>query len=120
MMDMHSPEAQPSRRKACSGGNTPTSHSARKGERGVTRTDSNCRNGHTFSRRRPNAEGFTKLLWSGGDAVTEIPTGRWSLDQYYAEDPDAAGKMTTRHGAFLKQVDQFDAEFFGISRVKPR
>jgi acyl transferase domain-containing protein/SAM-dependent methyltransferase len=62
-----------------------------------------------------DAESFAKLLWSGGDAVTEIPTDRWSLDAFYAEDPDAVGKMTTRHGAFLEHVDQFDAEFFGIS-----
>ena len=40
---------------------------------------------------------------------------RWSLDTLYAEDPDQPGKMTTRHGAFLTDVDQFDAEFFGIS-----
>ena len=62
-----------------------------------------------------DAESFAKLLWSGGDAVTEIPADRWSLDAFYAEDPDAVGKMTTRHGAFLEHVDQFDAEFFGIS-----
>ena len=49
------------------------------------------------------------------DAVTQIPADRWSLDALYAADPDAPGKMTTRHGAFLTQVDRFDAEFFGIS-----
>ena len=62
-----------------------------------------------------DAESFAQLLWSGGDAVTEIPADRWSLDALYDADPDAPGKMTTRHGAFLEQVDQFDAEFFGIS-----
>ena len=62
-----------------------------------------------------DAESFAKLLWSGADAVTEIPADRWSLDEFYAEDPDAVGKMTTRHGAFLEHVDKFDAEFFGIS-----
>ena len=54
-----------------------------------------------------DAESFAKLLWSGADAVTEIPADRWSLEALYAEDPDAPGKMTTRHGAFLEQVDRF-------------
>lgn len=62
-----------------------------------------------------DAESFAQLLWSGGDAVTEIPADRWSLEEFYAADPDAIGKMTTRHGAFLANIDQFDAEFFGIS-----
>jgi len=62
-----------------------------------------------------DAESYAELLWSGRDAVTEIPRQRWSLDALYAEDPDQPGKMTTRHGAFLDDVDQFDAEFFSIS-----
>ena len=61
------------------------------------------------------AETFAKLLWSGIDAVTEIPTDRWPIGTFYADDPDAVGKMITRHGAFLECVDEFDAEFFGIS-----
>jgi acyl transferase domain-containing protein/SAM-dependent methyltransferase len=62
-----------------------------------------------------DGESYTDLLWSGRDVVTEIPSQRWSLDALYAQDPDQPGKMTTRHGAFLEDVDQFDAEFFGIS-----
>ena len=55
------------------------------------------------------------MLWSGTDAVGPIPSDRWSLDAFYAEDPDAVGKMITRRGAFLENVDQFDADFFGIA-----
>ena len=62
-----------------------------------------------------DAESFAALLYSGTDPVSEIPADRWPLDLLYAADPDAPGKMTTRHGSFLDQVDQFDAEFFGIS-----
>ena len=62
-----------------------------------------------------DAATFESLLWSGADAVTEIPRERWSLAALYAQDPDAPGKMTTRHGAFIDQVDRFDAEFFNIS-----
>jgi acyl transferase domain-containing protein/SAM-dependent methyltransferase len=62
-----------------------------------------------------DAESFARLLWSGTDAITEIPADRWSLDALYSEDPDAPGRMTTRFGGFLERVDQFDAEFFGIS-----
>ena len=62
-----------------------------------------------------DAESFADLLWNARDAVTEIPPQRWSLNTLYDRDPDQPGKMTTRHGAFLADVDQFDAEFFGIS-----
>jgi len=62
-----------------------------------------------------DAQSFSQLLWSGGDAVTEIPPRRWSLEALYADDPDRPGKMTTRHGAFLPDVDCFDADLFGIS-----
>jgi acyl transferase domain-containing protein/SAM-dependent methyltransferase len=62
-----------------------------------------------------DAESFARLLWSGTDAVGAIPADRWSLDGLYAQDPDAPGKMITRHGAFLKDVDRFDADFFGIA-----
>jgi acyl transferase domain-containing protein/SAM-dependent methyltransferase len=62
-----------------------------------------------------DAAAFETLLWSGTDAVTEIPAERWSLDALYDADPDAPGKMTTRYGAFLHKIDRFDAEFFGIS-----
>ena len=71
--------------------------------------------GMRFPGRVVNAATFEQLLWSGTDAVGPIPPERWSLDTYYADDPDAPGRMTTRFGAFLDGIDRFDAEFFGIS-----
>ena len=62
-----------------------------------------------------DAESFAQLLWSRRRCSHRDPAERWSLDALYAADPDAPGKMTTRHGAFLEHVDRFDAEFFGIS-----
>jgi microcystin synthetase protein McyG len=60
-------------------------------------------------------ERFWRLLSSGIDAITEVPPDRWDLDCYYDASPDAPGKMNTRYGAFLSEVDKFDANFFGIS-----
>src|SRR5688572_5032355 len=45
---------------------------------------------------------FWRLLREGVDTVTEVPRDRWNLDAYYDPDPDAPGKMYTRHGAFLE------------------
>jgi len=63
----------------------------------------------------PNPDAFWRLLHDGVDAVGEVPASRWSIDDYYNPDPDAAGKMYSRFGAFLPDVDRFDPYFFGIS-----
>jgi malonyl CoA-acyl carrier protein transacylase len=60
-------------------------------------------------------EAFWELLHNGVDAIIEVPPDRWDIDTYYDPDPDAPGKMYTRHGGFLNEVDKFDAHFFGIS-----
>src|SRR5690554_1970801 len=60
-------------------------------------------------------ESYWEMLRSGVDAVTEVPASRWDIEAYYDPDPDAPGKMNTRWGGFLDQVDQFDPQFFGIS-----
>jgi acyl transferase domain-containing protein len=60
-------------------------------------------------------EAFWQLLRNGVDAIAEIPSTRWSLNDFYAPEPATPGKMNTRYGGFIDQVDQFDPEFFGIS-----
>lgn len=60
-------------------------------------------------------EAFWDLLQNGRDAITEVPSARWDIDRYYDPDPDTPGKMITRNGGFLSQVDRFDPAFFGIS-----
>jgi len=68
--------------------------------------------------RFPGADGpdaFWRLLAEGVDAIREVPAERWSLDELHDQDPAAPGKMNTRWGGFLSDVDRFDAAFFGIS-----
>src|SRR5205085_6960363 len=56
-----------------------------------------------------------RLLMDGVDTVTEVPRERWDIDAVFDPDPDAVGKTYTRWGAFLKDIDRFDAKMFGIS-----
>jgi acyl transferase domain-containing protein len=60
-------------------------------------------------------ESFWRILQGGVDTISEIPADRWDRDAYYDPSPDAPGKMSTRCGGFLRNVDQFDDEFFGVS-----
>lgn len=62
-----------------------------------------------------NAEEYWRLLSEGIDAISEVPVERWDAEQLYAADLETPGKMNTRWGGFLTDVDQFDASFFGIS-----
>ncbi|WP_433928151.1 type I polyketide synthase [Sorangium cellulosum] len=52
-------------------------------------------------------ERYFRLLEAGVDAVSEAPPGRFALDP--------PGYDVLPWGAFLKEVDGFDAHFFGIS-----
>jgi acyl transferase domain-containing protein/SAM-dependent methyltransferase len=58
---------------------------------------------------------FWDILAGGVDTVTEIPASRWPAEMFYDSDPDAPGKMYTRHGSFVADPALFDADFFGIS-----
>ncbi|GLW63698.1 polyketide synthase [Actinomadura rubrobrunea] len=61
---------------------------------------------------------FWELLCEGRDAVTEVPSDRWNAEEFWDADPAAPGKTTTRWGGFLKDVDRFDPQFFGISATE--
>ncbi|NEO69417.1 beta-ketoacyl synthase N-terminal-like domain-containing protein [Moorena sp. SIO3H5] len=62
-----------------------------------------------------NPEEYWRLLCNGVDAITEVPADRWDIDAFYDPKPGTPGKMSTRWGGFLEQVDQFDPQFFGIT-----
>jgi acyl transferase domain-containing protein len=68
--------------------------------------------------RFPAASGpreYWRLLAEGHDAVREIPAARWPVDAWYDPDADAPGRMSTRWGAFLEHVDQFDPNAFSLT-----
>lgn len=68
--------------------------------------------------RFPNAgnpESFWHLLHNGVHTITEIPSNRWDVEALYHPEPTTPGKMNTRWGSFLEQVDMFEPSFFGIS-----
>ena len=68
--------------------------------------------------RFPCADGpdaFWALLHEGRNGIREVPADRWAIDEYFDPNPDAPGKMSTRSGGFLDQIDGFDPGFFGIA-----
>jgi len=67
----------------------------------------------------PDPKALWRLLHEGREAIREVPWGRWEVDALYSPTP-APGKMYTRAGGFLNEVDQFDPEPFGISAQEAR
>src|SRR5690242_11266690 len=60
-------------------------------------------------------ESYWDLLCSGTDATRVVPETRWNAARFHDPHPGKVGKMVTRRGGFLAEVDQFDPQFFGIS-----
>ena len=60
-------------------------------------------------------ERYWQLLRTGTDAIREISPDRWDIGAYYDPDSRTPGKMSTRWAGLLDDIDQFDAEFFGIA-----
>lgn len=62
-----------------------------------------------------DSDAFWDVLQHGRNAVSEVPEGRWDVEEFFDADPDAAGKMVTRRAGFIDDVTGFDAPFFGVS-----
>src|ERR1700733_4011542 len=63
-----------------------------------------------------SALGLWELVCGEGDAVGEFPVDRgWDIERVYDPDPDNSGTTYTRHGGFLYDACDFDAEHFAIS-----
>lgn len=60
-------------------------------------------------------ESYWQMLLDGGDAISEVPPDRWDIDRFYDSDWEVEGKMATRWGGFIDDIDMFDARLFGIS-----
>lgn len=58
---------------------------------------------------------FWEHLLAGRSSIAEIPADRLPLAELYDARPATPGKIMTRWGGFIPDLDKFDAEFFGIS-----
>nr|AEC04363.1 polyketide synthase [Chitinophaga sancti] len=65
-----------------------------------------------------NLTAFWESLKAGKDSISEIPSDRWSLDDFYVPDKTAAlenGKSYSKWGGFINGHADFDPQFFNIS-----
>ncbi len=63
-------------------------------------------------------EEFWDLIINGGDGLSDIPPDRWNADAKFAPDFKTAGKISVKRGGFIRDIDKFDASFFGISPME--
>jgi len=61
----------------------------------------------------PSVAHFWRILVTGQDLMTDVPSGRWRIEDHYDPDPRAVDKTYGRRGAFLPEVD-FDPLRYGI------
>lgn len=59
---------------------------------------------------------YWNVLATGQDVVTEVPDSRWDKTIYGHPMPKTKGRSYIWSAGILENIDQFDADFFGISR----
>ena len=62
-----------------------------------------------------SVQSLWNLLCSETDATCVVPETRWNAARYHDPNPAKVGKIVTRRGGFLSEIDQFDPQFFGMS-----
>ncbi len=67
-----------------------------------------------------DADEFWDVLREGRDAISEVPSDRWDVDEFFDPEPGAPGKVVTRRAGFVDDVTGFDAPFFGMSAREVR
>lgn len=70
------------------------------------------------SGKYPKADDLDELwenLKQGRSCIEEIPSSRWDWRENFDKDKMKAGKINSKWGGFVKDVDTFDPLFFNIS-----
>lgn len=62
-----------------------------------------------------NYEEFWENLKAGRSDIEEVPMNRWDWKAYWGDPQTEKNKSDSRWGGFLKGVDNFDPDFFGLS-----
>lgn len=57
---------------------------------------------------------FWEILKNGLDCIIDVPSDRWHADVFYEPDPTKSGCIKSKQGGFIKDINKFDAEFFGL------
>ncbi|QKH04690.1 SDR family NAD(P)-dependent oxidoreductase (plasmid) [Bacillus cereus] len=73
------------------------------------------------SGRYPQAHNLDELwenLKKGQDCVTEIPEDRWDYRELYSPEKGTPGKIYSKWGGFLDEIDKFDPLFFNIAPIE--
>lgn len=60
-------------------------------------------------------ERFWELLAGGVDTIRDVPPDRFDIEALYSSEAKLPGHIASKSGAFVDDIDKFDAEFFGIS-----
>lgn len=64
----------------------------------------------------PNIEAYWENLVKGKELITEIPNARWSILNYFSSDKKSENKSYAKWGGFIKNIELFAADYFGISK----
>ncbi|PSU35485.1 SDR family NAD(P)-dependent oxidoreductase [Photobacterium lutimaris] len=66
----------------------------------------------------PNSANITEFwnhLVNGDDMISEVPSDRWNWKEYQKETSEDNFRTEIHWGAFMDEIDKFDAPFFNIS-----
>ena len=61
-----------------------------------------------------NPNDFWNLLIQEKDVISDVPTDRWNHQQYHSKDRNTPGSIIAKQGGFIKNINGFDPQFFGI------
>ncbi len=61
---------------------------------------------------------FWDNLKNGRDCISEIPSTRWPVEEYFDENPKAEGKTYSKWMGILEDIEKFDPQFFNILPVE--
>jgi acyl transferase domain-containing protein/NADPH:quinone reductase-like Zn-dependent oxidoreductase/surfactin synthase thioesterase subunit/ubiquinone/menaquinone biosynthesis C-methylase UbiE len=76
--------------------------------------------GCRFPGEANSPEELWKLICDKTDALGPIPEDRWDTEGLFSPEWRRAGKISVKRGGFIKDVDKFDASFFGISPLEAK